>query len=84
MSVRTVTRRRLAAWQRAGGVRQTVADIVGRSLRNAMVVIGFSVITSQPSSIARMMYSWCVRSMVVTMTTSGCVSVIIRWKSAAR
>ena len=44
MSVRTVTNRRLAAWQRSGGVRQTVADIVDRGSRNRMVVIGFSII----------------------------------------
>ena len=44
MSVRAVTNRRLAAWQRSGGVRQTVADIVDRGSRNRMVVIGFLII----------------------------------------
>jgi peptide/nickel transport system permease protein len=44
MSTRTVTNGHLAAWQRSGGVRQTVADIVDRGSRNLMVVIGFAII----------------------------------------
>jgi len=44
MSTRTVTNGRLAAWQRSGGVRQTVADIVDRGSRNLMVIIGFAII----------------------------------------
>ena len=44
MSTRTVTNGRLASWQRSGGVRQTVADIVDRGSRNRMVVLGFSIV----------------------------------------
>ena len=44
MSVRTETLGRLATWRRSGGVRQTVADIVDRGSRNAMVVVGFAII----------------------------------------
>ena len=44
MSTRTVTNTRLAAWQRSGGLRQTVADIVDRGSHNPMVVAGFVII----------------------------------------
>ncbi|HEY7589055.1 MAG TPA: ABC transporter permease [Thermoplasmata archaeon] len=44
MSVRSATNRRLAAWQRSGGFRQTLADIVDRGSRNRMVVLGFAII----------------------------------------
>jgi len=44
MRTRTVTLGRLASWQRSGGLRQTIADIVDRGSRNAMVVIGFTII----------------------------------------
>ena len=50
---------------------------------SASVVIGFSVITSRPSSIARTTYWWCVASTVVTMTVSGSVSAIMRSKLSA-
>ena len=36
-----------------------------------IIVIGFSVITSQPSSMALIIYLWCVRSIDVTITISG-------------
>ena len=51
---------------------------------SGVVVIGFSVMTSQPAFIARMMYSSWVESMVVTITISGFVSVTIFSKSAGR
>lgn len=35
---------KLLAWKMAGGVRQTVADIIERGSRNVMVVVGFSII----------------------------------------
>ncbi len=44
MSTRTETNTLLSAWKRSGGVRQTVADIVDRGSRNAMVVVGFGII----------------------------------------
>ena len=48
------------------------------------VVIGFSVITSQPNSIARQMYWSCVASFDVTITVSGFVSAIMRSNSVSR
>ena len=51
---------------------------------SASVVIGFSVIVSQPAAIARTRWSSCVPSTVVTMTASGLLSAIILSKSAAR
>jgi len=51
---------------------------------SASVVIGFSVMTSQPSAIARLMYRWWVASTVATMTVSGRVSRIMASNCSAR
>ena len=51
---------------------------------SGVVVIGFSVMQSQPASSARTMYSSWKASGVVTMTQSGFVSLTILSKSAAR
>ena len=48
----------------------------------AVVVMGFSEMTSQPRSSALTMYSSCVLSMVVTMTVSGLVVFSISSKSS--
>jgi hypothetical protein len=52
--------------------------------RTSSMVMGFSVITSQPNSIARQIYPSCVLSREVTITQSGFDSPIIRSKSSAR
>ena len=50
---------------------------------SSSVVIGFSVIASQPRSIARTMYSWWNASTVQTITLSTFCSLTIFSKSSA-
>ena len=54
-----------------------------RAQRSASIAIGFSVMTSHPSSMARTMYSSCVRSIEATITVSGRVSATIASKRSA-